>query len=516
MVAVVAVVGVPRWPRAGQGTDMEVLLGIMAVTWMLKQFVTESRYAAKGQMPPRTVERLARMEAAGSSGGTSSPRRQFGTEGRARYGFRDLLADNYHDGWEWARQTQVGRRHARREERANPQPVARREPGALTDAVSGVVGRAGEWWRQDGTATPVRGRPVVDRSATKPLETVQFAGPVIRCPDCGSPLVDLPPIDWRKEWGQEPSWSHPGRTAICSATGRPYAPKPKAEEPAAEKPASKRGPQVYAGKAAGSPDSGDSLAESVRKDPLKGVSRHIDRAKARQNPVCPHCGDIMTGDDGRGWLTCLRCIAELKAGQIEPGSLLVDKRRLSVELYGKCPDCGSTLGPFDPVTYSCPRHSAPDPQPAPAKGPESAAEVETEKSPTGDSSKGDKMGTEDIATEVATNEDARRAFTAIRSAAVQAEDAVDMLESAMKAMRAAAESASDGMSGKKFDSAATAAVDQLVAAIDLSLLARWSGLLAEVEESAGAGMEALAKYEDSEALVAAENIDASTLSAASS
>lgn len=106
---------------------MEILIGILAVTWMLRHAAAGIAYAVRGVPPPRTQERIAAIEygAAQSATKSRSTGRPAGTPGRTRYGFRDLVADSWFDGCERARQGQLERRA--RGKSADPDAVDRIE-----------------------------------------------------------------------------------------------------------------------------------------------------------------------------------------------------------------------------------------------------------------------------------------------------------------------------------------------------------------------------------------------------
>lgn len=118
--------------------------------------------------------------------------------------------------------------------------------------------------------------------------------------------------------------------------------------------------------------------------------------------------------------------------------------------------------------------------------------------------------------EVNTNEEARRAFARMKDAAARGADALAALEEARAAIAASAQGLADGMSAKRFDQGATAAANEAVDAINLGTVAGWSEQLDTVQAAASKGLSDLDKYRDSEELVAAEQVDTSTLDSASS
>jgi hypothetical protein len=120
------------------------------------------------------------------------------------------------------------------------------------------------------------------------------------------------------------------------------------------------------------------------------------------------------------------------------------------------------------------------------------------------------------ATEVQTNEDARRNFQAMADAAAEAADALVALETARAKMAAASQATADGMSAKAFDAGATAAANEAVDAIGLDTLGGWAEKIDAVRGAADKGLAGLDKYRDAEAQVAEERIDPTTLAATSS
>jgi hypothetical protein len=120
------------------------------------------------------------------------------------------------------------------------------------------------------------------------------------------------------------------------------------------------------------------------------------------------------------------------------------------------------------------------------------------------------------ATEVQTNEDARRNFQAMADAAAEAADALVALEVARAKMVAASQATADGMSAKAFDTGATAAANEAADAIGLDTLGGWAEKIDAVRGAADKGLAGLDKYRDAEAQVAEERIDPTTLAATSS
>lgn len=114
-------------------------------------------------------------------------------------------------------------------------------------------------------------------------------------------------------------------------------------------------------------------------------------------------------------------------------------------------------------------------------------------------------------TEVNNNEDARIALTAVASAAAEAADALGALEAAKAKLQAAANGTLEGMSGKRFDAAATGAAAAAADAINVGDLAEWSEKFDTAEAEARSALRHLDKYLDSEDLIASNNVDASTL-----
>lgn len=119
------------------------------------------------------------------------------------------------------------------------------------------------------------------------------------------------------------------------------------------------------------------------------------------------------------------------------------------------------------------------------------------------------------ATEVNTNEDARRNFAAMAGAATEAQEALVRLEAARARMAAAAQATQDGMGAKAFDTGATAAANDAVDAIGLDTLGGWAELIEAVKAAADKGIAGLDKYRDSEAQVAEERIDPTVLASTS-
>lgn len=117
----------------------------------------------------------------------------------------------------------------------------------------------------------------------------------------------------------------------------------------------------------------------------------------------------------------------------------------------------------------------------------------------------------DTATEVQTNEDARRNFQIISDAASEAQEALVQLETARAKMAAAAHATSDGMSAKAFDGRATSAAGEAVDAIGLDTLAGWADKIDGAKGAADQGLSALNKYRDAESQVAEERIDPTVL-----
>ena len=136
--------------------------------------------------------------------------------------------------------------------------------------------------------------------------------------------------------------------------------------------------------------------------------------------------------------------------------------------------------------------------------------ITPEKAPT--SNEGVTMdAAEAVVVEVNNNEDARRAFAAMAAAAREAAEAIEALEIAKARLAAAANGTADGMSGKRFDSLATNAASEAADIINVGTLAEWSERIDAVLGAAERGLQSLDKYLDAEEIVAANNIDASTL-----
>jgi hypothetical protein len=165
-----------------------------------------------------------------------------------------------------------------------------------------------------------------------------------------------------------------------------------------------------------------------------------------------------------------------------------------------------------------PLAAATDPQPTePEPAPEPA-----QQDPIDETSQEEPMDATDTtpaaatATEVQTNEDARRNFQAMADAAAEAADALVALETARAKMAAASQATADGMSAKAFDAGATAAANEAVDAIGLDTLGGWAEKIDAVRGAADKGLAGLDKYRDAEAQVAEERIDPTTLAATSS
>lgn len=121
-----------------------------------------------------------------------------------------------------------------------------------------------------------------------------------------------------------------------------------------------------------------------------------------------------------------------------------------------------------------------------------------------------------VATEVNTNEEARRNFAEMQKAAADLSEALAQAESARARIAAAGQATADSMSAKRFDSGATAAAQQVADTISLGTLAQWAEAADGAHGAAGQGLAHLEKYRDAEDLVASERVDASTLDASSS
>ena len=120
------------------------------------------------------------------------------------------------------------------------------------------------------------------------------------------------------------------------------------------------------------------------------------------------------------------------------------------------------------------------------------------------------------ATEVQTNEDARRNFQAMADAAAEAAEALVALEVARAKMAACAQGTADGLSAKAFDTGATGAANEAVDAIGLDTLGGWAEKIDAVRGAADKGLASLDKYRDAENQVASERIDPTTLASTSS
>jgi hypothetical protein len=121
-----------------------------------------------------------------------------------------------------------------------------------------------------------------------------------------------------------------------------------------------------------------------------------------------------------------------------------------------------------------------------------------------------------VATEVNTNEEARRAFTEMSEAAAQLQEALVQAEAARARISAAGQATADSMTAKQFDAVATAAAQEVTDTIGLGTLAQWAEAADAVGNAAKHGLASLEKYRDAEDLVAGERIDASTLDASAS
>lgn len=159
---------------------------------------------------------------------------------------------------------------------------------------------------------------------------------------------------------------------------------------------------------------------------------------------------------------------------------------------------------------------APDPDADPDPVEDEQPERDEHHDPEPDRQQEDDMTTPaqiqaDAATEVNTNEDARRAFEAQVRAAGEAADALAVYEAAQAKLAALAAAGTDGMSAKAFDGNATAAQYDIS---DLLTTTQMSGAAAAIDgikTQAEAGVRHLDKYRDAEDLVAAEQVDTTTL-----
>lgn len=150
-------------------------------------------------------------------------------------------------------------------------------------------------------------------------------------------------------------------------------------------------------------------------------------------------------------------------------------------------------------------------------------DVDKPSSPTTDpTTEGEPMtaptGTAGAATvgDVQTNEDARRALEQMREGAAELGEAAAMAEAAKAKIQAASQATGDAMSAKSFDKGATDAVNNINDIVSNDNLSAMSAAADEIESAASKGLKDLEKYRDSEDLVAAEKVDATTLASTSS
>lgn len=113
--------------------------------------------------------------------------------------------------------------------------------------------------------------------------------------------------------------------------------------------------------------------------------------------------------------------------------------------------------------------------------------------------------------EVTSNEALRHNFQQMSTAAAKLADALAVAEAARNEIAALSRASQDGVGAKRFDQGATAAANDVADNVDVATLSDWSGLADNVKAAADSGARALDKYIDSEALVASEGVDASTL-----
>jgi hypothetical protein len=169
--------------------------------------------------------------------------------------------------------------------------------------------------------------------------------------------------------------------------------------------------------------------------------------------------------------------------------------------------------PLAPTGDPQPTESGPAAQPAAEPVQQDPIDETNREEPMGETAATSAAAT---ATEVQTNEDARRNFQAMADAAAEAADALAALEVARAKMIAASQATADGMSAKAFDAGATAAANDAADAIGLDTLGGWAEKIDAVRGAADKGLAGLDKYRDAEAQVAEERIDPTTLAATSS
>jgi hypothetical protein len=114
--------------------------------------------------------------------------------------------------------------------------------------------------------------------------------------------------------------------------------------------------------------------------------------------------------------------------------------------------------------------------------------------------------------EITGNEALRSNLKEMQAGAKELADAMALAEAARAKILAASAASSDGVNGNvKFDASAVAAVNDINDNISPTTLSDWAQMADNVDASASAGLTALEKYVDSEALVAETGVSGKTL-----
>jgi hypothetical protein len=100
---------------------MDPIFWAIVFTLVIRKVFVDGAYAVRGETPPSTKLKMAKLKAAGGTGGSTAP---------SRYGAKDYLRDLWHDAIEDAREARVAKRAETKA--AQPRPVGAPKPGTGT------------------------------------------------------------------------------------------------------------------------------------------------------------------------------------------------------------------------------------------------------------------------------------------------------------------------------------------------------------------------------------------------
>ena len=107
---------------------MDLLLAILLITYVIKNAITDTAYAVRGQTPPRLRIRWEKER-----------RRATGrTETTGRYGMTGYFRDLWHDSWEDARTHRATKRAERSDEKPAASPATTPKPAAPLAVVTPI------------------------------------------------------------------------------------------------------------------------------------------------------------------------------------------------------------------------------------------------------------------------------------------------------------------------------------------------------------------------------------------